>query len=396
MLRTNLLRLALLSAVVGACAPDSRISDRSTTPDDAANLGHPDSVLFWNPRQQLAGFRNYDRLFATRPIASGDGETTLPQTPANLSELRYEVGGDTFDIAGFKQHNRVAGLLAIKAGAVVLEEYGLGNTADTKWVSYSVAKSVVSMLLGAAIQDGYISGVDDPVTDYVSTLRGTPYEDVSIRDLLTMSSGVEWNEDYTDPMSDLSKEIGLPSLDRLQALGSHPRVAEPGSRFNYSTGETHLVGSVVRAAIGNNLATYLSAKIWQPFGMEADGYWRLVESDGAEHGGCCISATLRDYGRIGLFALGNGVLPDGRQVLPAGWMDESTSPSPANDGYGFLWWLGDGGAYSAIGIFGQAIYIDPVEQVVIVTHGVWPRATDPDLSAHRRAFFSALTDVLRD
>lgn len=387
--------IVLICVVGGACAPSPDTVGAREIVYDAANFGHPDSVLFWNPDQQLAGFRNYDRLFPTRTIAASDSVLPLAVQLRDVSQLRYQVEGDTFDIQGFREHNRIAGLLAIKDRTIVLEEYDRGNTPGTKWVSYSVTKSVVSMLVGAAIQDGYISEVEDAVTDYVPLLRGTSYEGVMIRDLLQMSSGVAWNEDYTDPLSDLSKEIGLPSLDRLEAMGSHPRVAEPGRLFNYSTGEAHLVGGVLRSAIGNNLATYLTNKIWQPFGMESDAYWRLVEPGGAEHGGCCISATLRDYGRIGLFALGNGVLPDGREILPRDWIGHSTNPSPTNDGFGYLWWLGPNDTYSALGIFGQAISINPAENLIIVTHGVWPRATGTEFSDHRVAFFSALTHALR-
>ena len=396
MLSKKTSHLILLCAISNACSSSAEPSASSGFPDDVAKLGHADSVLFWTHEEKLAGFRNYDRLFPTRSVVTDSSVLDLPIRPVDFGRLAYAVNGDTFDIHGFKEHNRVAGLLAIKNGTIVLEEYGFGNTHDTKWVSYSIAKSVVSMLIGAAIQDGYIGRVDDSVTDYVPLLRGSAYEDVTIRNLLQMSSGVAWNEDYTDPSSDLSQEIGMPSLARLEALGRHPRVTDPGARFNYNTGETHLVGSVLRSAIGNNLSTYLTEKIWQPFGMESDAYWRLIDAGGAEHGGCCISATLRDYGRVGLFALGGGVLADGTKVVPDGWLEQSTTPATTNDGYGYLWWLGGADSYSAIGIFGQAISVQPSENLVIVTHGLWPQATGVEFSAHRSAFFAALTTMLRD
>ena len=157
-----------------------------------------------------------------------------------------------------------------------------------------------------------------------------------------------------------------------------------------------LVGALLRAAIGNNLTTYLEHKIWQRFGMESDANWLLIEDGGAEHGGCCISATLRDYARIGLFTLHDGVLRDGTRVLPEGWMEASKTPSKGSEGYGYLWWLGDGGVYNAIGIFGQAIAVDPAEDLIIVTHSAWPQATGRAFSRHRAAFFAALTEALRD
>jgi CubicO group peptidase (beta-lactamase class C family) len=159
-------------------------------------------------------------------------------------------------------------------------------------------------------------------------------------------------------------------------LGQKPRDVEPGEVFNYNTAETNLVGTLLRSAIGNNLSTYLQEKIWQPFGMEADAYWNLTEPGGGEFGGCCINATLRDYGRLGLFALGNGHLPDGTPVLADGWMTQSTTPSAAYSGYGYLWWLGDSGNYSAIGIFGQGICVYPEQNVVVALHSARTVASD--------------------
>ncbi len=383
--------LCVVAASWTACSPAQQNEPRSH--DDLANLGAHGDILTWTPAQQLAGYRNMNRIAPTRVIAAGGRPYPLPERPRDLSSVSYQVEGETFDLAGFQAYNRVVGLLVIKAGEIVFEEYDRGNTAETRWISFSIAKSVVSLLMGAAIREGRIESLDDPVAAYLPGLEGTPYEDVTLRNALQMASGVEWNEDYADPRSDVSTSRGT-AAERIRFLGAKPRVAPPGDRFNYNTGETHLVGGVVRAAVGSDLASYLAQKIWKPFGMEADAYWQLVEPGGAEHGGCCISATLRDYGRIGLFALREGVLPDGTPVLPDGWMAESTTPSKSNDGYGYLWWLSHTGAYRALGIFGQAIFIDPEEKLVIVTHGAWPRATGKDLAAHRAAFFEAVTEAV--
>jgi len=391
-------RLALVALLVlGACEspPGTETESRAGTPAEPLALGHPDSVLFWTPAQQLAGFPNYDLLFDTRPIPASERPLALPDAALDWEEFIYAVDSVEFGLEDFIEHNHVAGVIAVHRGEVILERYTGSNDSSTRWVSYSVAKSVVSLLYGAAIRDGYIQGVEDPVTSYIPLLRGSSYDGVRIRDLLQMSSGVEWNEDYTDPTADVSQEIGLPNLDRLRFLSSKPRVAEPGSRFNYSTGETHLAGAVLRSAIGNNLASYLDQKIWQPFGMESEANWRLVEPSGPEHGGCCISATLRDYARIGLFALADGVTPSGERILPSGWMTESTRPSGPNPGYGYLWWLHDDQSFSAFGIFGQLIHIDPTNELVIATHGAWPEPTSPERSAHRIAFLEAVKDYLR-
>jgi len=387
--------LAFLGPLFLACVPTETSSDLSVVAvDEESSLPQPTSMLFWSSEEQISGYRNIDRIFPTRLIEAGDDPYPLPHNLRDLAAVTYEVDGETFDLQGFLDHNRVVGLLAIKNGEIALEHYGHGNTERSKWVSFSIAKSVVSMLMGAAIRDGYVRSVDDPVSEYLPLLEGTAYDGVTLRHVLRMASGVEWNEDYADPSSDVSTAGGS-ALDRLRFLGAKPRVAPSGERFNYNTGETHLVGGVVRSAIGNNLSAYLSHKIWQPFGMEFDADWLLIEPGGAEHGGCCISATLRDYGRIGLFAMSGGVLRDGTEVLADGWMEESTVPSPAFDGYGYLWWL-RGGGFWGIGIFGQMIAIDPEERVVIVTHSAWPRAVGREFSQHRSAFVAALTDALGD
>src|SRR4030095_5785608 len=141
-----------------------------------------------------------------------------------------------------------------------------------------------------------------------------------------------WNEDYTDPKSDVARigEVTRKSggLGLLKYLGSLPRAAKPGEKFNYNTGETHLIGAIVRAAVGNNLSTYASDKVWSRFAMESDGYWATTDGFGAEHAGCCVSATLRDYGRIGMLALRKGVMPDGTALVPDDWFKEATAPSP--------------------------------------------------------------------
>ena len=158
-------------------------------------------------------------------------------------------------------------------------------------------------------------------------------------------------------------------------------VAEPGAVFNYNTGETNLVGEILRAAIGNNASTYLTHKIWQPYGMESDANWLLGGIGGGETGGCCISATLRDYARIGLFAMNGGLLADGTRVLPRDWMTASTSPSKGAAYYGYLWWLNQN-EYAARGIFGQQIFVDPKSRVVIAAHSNAVTAVNSDYHKH--------------
>jgi CubicO group peptidase (beta-lactamase class C family) len=359
-----------------ALTATSALADAPTIPpaEDGEYLPPPGSdILFWTPTQKVAGFRNIDQLYPTRLIPAGGAVYPLPETLTDLSGVMISHEDQTMTLDDYFQHANVAGLLVLKDGQVVYERYGLGNTEETQWISFSVAKSVVSMLVGAAIQDGWISSVDDKVTDYLPRLKGTGYEGATIRNLLQMSSGVPWNEDYEDPKSDVATADWAP-LALYGKLAGRQRTAPPGEVFNYNTAETNLVGTLLRAAVGNNLSTYLTEKIWQPFGMEADAYWELTGPGGGEFGGCCISATLRDYGRLGLFALHNGTTPAGVQVLPETWMAESTTPSKGADYYGYFWWLNPDGTYEADGIFGQGIYVDPANNVVIALHSARDRA----------------------
>ncbi|MDA0205484.1 MAG: serine hydrolase [Acidobacteria bacterium] len=360
--------------------------------DDAQHLGPP-QPLTWTLQQKVSGFRNYDKIFPSRDVAPSTAPYPLPYKPVDLSGVRFEANGQQLTLDDYFIQRNIAGLLVIKNGQIVYERYGLGNTAATRWVSYSVAKSVTSMLVGAAIQDGYIDNIDEKVTDYLPRLRGSAYEQTTIRNLIQMASGVAWDETYDDPNSDVFID-DWSTLFVQRYLSAKPRVAPPGQKFNYNTAETNLVGTLLRAAIGNNLATYLSEKIWQPFGMEAVAKWTLTEAGGGEFGGCCLNATLRDYARLGLFAMSDGVLPDGTRALPNGWMDASTAPSPANEQYGYMWWLQEHGGYAASGIFGQRIYVNPEERLVVVQHAALEAAVNAQQRATQPAMETALIGAL--
>lgn len=383
--------LAGTALIVAAALADAPTIDPA---DDEQNFGPPEQALFWTLAQKVAGYRNADKLFATRGVKAGDTAYPLPEAPGDFDALEFAYDGESFDVDDYLRRANVAGLLIIHDGNIVLERYALGNTRDSRWISFSVAKSVVSMLIGAAIRDDYINSVDELVTDYLPHLKGSAYDGVTIRNLLQMASGVAWNEDYDDPESDVNTYPWYDVIALYDFAGGKPRVARPGARFNYNSAETELVGTLLRAAIGNNLSTYLKAKIWQPFGMEQDANWLLGSANGSEVGGCCISATLRDYGRIGLFALRNGRLHDGTDVLPADWMRESATRSDASADYGYLWWLSTDSAFEARGVFGQGIFVHPEHDIVIAKHGAWEDAyNDRDIDFDT-AFYRAVVRTL--
>ena len=362
---------------------------------DPAHFGPPDKILFWTPEQQVAGYRNIDKNFPTRAITADGAVLALPEALVDLGNVTLRTEHSAMTVDEYFVQQNVAGLLVIKDRKIAYERYGLGNTRDSRWISFSVTKSVVSMLVGAAIHDGYIDSVDEVVSDYLPRLQGSPYDQSTIRNIMQMSSGVEWNEDYADPASDVNN-ASWQTVALYDYLGRKQREAAPGSEFNYNTAETNLVGTLLRSAIGNNLSTYLAEKIWRPFGMESDAVWTLTEPGGGEFGGCCINATLRDYGRLGLFALAEGRLADGTAILPDGWMKESTKPSTAYPGYGYLWWLGDAGAYRAIGIFGQGICIHPEQNVVVAMHSARAVASKDEDWALQSALCGAVAKALGD
>lgn len=357
------------------------------------------SMLFWTPAQQIVGYRTIEKIFPTRVIKAGKTHA-LPV--ANLSfDVSYEFQGKNWTTDTFMAANHLSGLLVIKNGTIVLERYGLGRTAHDRWTSFSVGKSVTSTLIGAAIKDGYIKSLDSVVTDYIPGLKGSAYEGVSIRNLLTMTSGVKWNEDYSDPNSDVAKFTSGPAGSDGESpivayMAKLPREATPGTKFVYKTGESDLIGVLLSHATRKHPADYLSEKIWSKFGMEQDAIW-MVDKSGLELGGCCISMTLRDYGRFGLFMLGGGVA-SGERVLSSQYVADATRKQVQSDfgplGYGFQWWTHADGAYEAIGIFGQSIYIDPAEQLVIVTNSAWPEADAEKYYVVHDAYVRAVTKAL--
>ncbi len=348
----------------------------------ASNLPTDRNVLFWSIPQRDAAFRTMDRLpvLAKANIIEA-GETVYPLPKGEPIKLD--------DVDGYMKAQRTAGLVIIHDGKIRLEKYGLGFDGNGKWTSFSVAKSLTSTMVGAAIKDGFIKSIDDKVTDYIPEMKGSAYDDVSIKQLLTMTSGIKWNEDYEDPKSDVARfneHKAEPGVDAtVSYMRKLPREAPAGTKWVYKTGETNLIGVLVSKATKKKLSDYLSEKVWAPFGMEQDASW-LLGSTGHEISGCCIQASTRDMGRFGLFMLGGGMI-GGKSILPEGWIAEATVDGPNHSGYGYQWWITGKGVYAAQGIFGQGIFIDPERKLVIASNSNWPRAVGPEWAQAREAFY---------
>lgn len=354
-------------------------------------------LLFWSQPQRDAAFRALDRLSVlakSRVIPAGSTPSALPPGPP----LKLSI-----DVDAFMAGQRSAALLVLHDGKLRLERYGLDFDASGRWTSFSVAKSMTSTLVGAALRDGSIKSMDDKVSAYIAQMKGSAYDDVSIRQLLTMTSGVKWNEDYADPNSDVAKFNNHKPEEGVDALVSYmrklPREAPAGTRWLYSTGETNLVGILLNQATKKPLATYLSEKIWVPAGMEQQATW-ILSKTGQEVSGCCIQAAARDYARFGQFIL-NGAVVNGQAIVPDGWLAEATTARTAigrpDRGYGYQWWTYADGAYSARGIFGQGIFIDPKRKLVIATNANWAGgARDAAAIPAREAFYKAVQQAVDD
>ena len=396
MRRGGRIALGVVGALVVAGAAGWFSLDKETR-GLLATLPTDKDVLFWNQAQRDAAFRALDRLpvlAKAHVVPAGGTPMPLPAGPP----LKLPV-----DVDAYMAGQRSAALLVVHDGKIRLERYGLGFDNSGRWTSFSMAKSVTSTLVGAALKDGFIKSMDDKVSAYIPEMKGSAYDDVSVRQLLTMTSGVKWNEDYADPNSDVARfnnhkpEEGVESLvDYMRKL---PRAVPAGTRWLYSTGETNLVGVLVRRATNKPLATYLSEKIWVPAGMEQPATWLLSRS-GNEISGCCIQAAPRDFARLGVF-IADGARVDGKSIVADGYLAEATTQRVPTDrpnlGYGYQWWAYADGSFAARGIFGQGIFIDPKRKIVIVSNADWGGgATDRVASGAREAFYRTVVKAVDD
>ena len=378
----------LLASVVLAAGYWFSTLDKETRGLLAAMPTNAD-VLSWSQRQREAAFRAMDRM----PILAHAAIITPAPKPMPLP------AGAPLEIPGVDDYMRsqnTAGLVVVQDGKIRFERYGLGFDANGRWTSFSVAKSFTSTLVGAAIQDGYIASLEDKVSRYIPDLRGSAYDDVTIRQLLTMSSGVRWNEDYEDPRADVAQFNNAKPDPGIDATVSYmrklPRAHPPGAVWHYNTGETNLIGVLVSSATGKSLAQYMQERIWHPAGMAATATW-LKGKTGHEIAGCCLQAATRDYARLGLFILANGNV-DGRQIVPPDWFAEATRKQKdigqPGRGYGFQWWTYDDGSFAAQGIYGQGIFIDPQRRLVIASNSNWTRAALGPESKARQEFYNVV------
>jgi CubicO group peptidase (beta-lactamase class C family) len=361
--------------VVTSCMPPT--SQAQTKGPQAVGVS-PDApkdpvgiMLGWTSAQTITNFKHLDRFFPVRTVPHGASTLELPNDKSIDPIVPLE--GQRLTVEQLMGAYRVTGVIALHHGRIVLERYAHGRTAQDRWFSASAAKPITSTLIGAAVRDGLIRSVDDPITRYIPELKAVPaFDGVTVRHLMTMSSGLRYNENLTDTTSDVALSDGGEVIDGRSPIVTYAmkltRAHPPGTVEDYKTIDIDLLGiALSRVLKGRTVSDYLSEKIWRPAGMEADANW-VLDKAGIERGGCCISATLRDYARFGLFIAKGDVGPAGT-VLPAGWIDEAHKPvwpvTDSGSGYGWCWWVRQDGGYEALGAYGQSVTIYPQDDVVI-------------------------------
>lgn len=357
----------------------------------------------------MLNFRSMDRLFQTRQVSRAGDVWTLPARSAALG-FDYASGGATFAARQFEERTFTNALLILKHGTLVYENYRNQSDARSHFASFSMAKSIVSLLIGVALSDGRIHSLDDAVERYIPELRGSGYEGVSIRNLLRMRSGVAYDERYDfgahSPAQQVFEQAIVQNTHRFADMApSLTRRLAPGKQFNYSTMDTAVLAWMLEKAVGQPISTYMTEKLWEPLGMESSGFWIADGPPGIGRAlaGMGYNAVARDYARLGQMALQGGRV-GARQIVPQQWLAESTAstlidaPPPASNqppppvplGYGYQWWTLHGtGMFMAMGLQGQFIFVDPKTETVVVKLSYFPPGDDFKLLAECIDFFRA-------
>ncbi len=344
-------------------------------------------------------FRSMDNLFTTRTVSRSGPVWRLPRRDAPLS-FSYTWKGSALPAEQFLERTYTNALLVIKDGRIVSEIYRNNTDARTRFMGWSMTKSVTSVLVGCALAEGHIDSLESPVTKYLPELAGGGYAGVSIRDVMEMRSGVDYEEryDFANPGAAASNHIAalVRNIARFADVArTLPRKAKPGELFEYKTIDTAVLGWLLERVTGNTVAAYTEKCLWEPLGAEADGYYIMDGQPGVgrEFSGAGFNATLRDYGRIGQMMLDGGVA-DGRRIVSEEWVRQATQPRHPEDaargGYGLQWWtMGNSDAYAAIGLQGQYIYVDPPSRTVVVKLSYFPPGDNSELDAETLAFMAA-------
>jgi CubicO group peptidase (beta-lactamase class C family) len=386
--------LASASAIAQPTLPEVlQGSAASEVPVTVQNLRW---IMLEQPFSSLT-FRSMDRLFTTRSVPRAGQPWVLPQASHPL-DFSYNFEGNTYSALEGIERTYTNAILVLKDGRVVYEAYRNNSGPSDRFMGWSATKSLVSILVGVAVEQDLITSLDDPIDRYLPELGSGGYRGVTIRQVLQMRSGVDYEEryDFANPGAASSNHIGALIQNRQRfadAAQTIERKAAPGTLFEYKTLDTAVLGLLIERVSGMALASYMTTNLWEPLGAEADGFFIMdgAPGTGREFSGAGFNATLRDFGRVGQLMLDGG-MANGQRIVSADWVAQSTRPTePVPDpqlGYGMQWWTLGGHAYAAIGLQGQYIFVDPTTRTVVVKLSYFP-PQDEQVYLETQAFLRA-------
>lgn len=363
-----------------------------------------------NPAINSFTFRDTDKVFESRAVPRSGPVWPLTTGP-KLAMPAHSTGSMVMGYDGWADRTFTNALLVMKDGKVVFEDYRNRSDAATHFISFSMAKTITALLVGIALDEHKIRSLDDKAGDYVPELKAGAYGDATVRQILQMRSGVDYEERYDfGEHPSLAATIHMKAIVRNQMRFADPAVTidrktVPGSTFNYATLDTAVLGWILERATGEKLETYTASHLWGPLGAEAGGFWLADGPPGTGRAlnGMGYNAVLRDFARLGQMMLDGGKA-NGKQVIPSGWVKEMTTmiPFPAVygrkaefEGYGYQTWQVDKepGAYSAVGLAGQFIYVHPATRTVIVKLSYHPPVEPEWLTGEVLSYFKAIANA---
>ena len=368
---------AVVTILLTACSPDD------TPVEEIAEEPVDERMAFvatqFSGAEQFDHFHRLEEVFPSNRITASPEPYTFPQGSSIELPESFIFADKEVNTQEFLEFTDTSALMVVKDSEIRFQNYWLTGGPDVTWMSFSTGKSFVSALVGIALEEGKFESIEEPITKYVLELIGSAYDGVRIKDILQMSSGARWNEDYSDPESDIVRFAYVfgsgASMDDFTA--SLVREREPGTYNYYNSSDTQALGMLLARVTGQSLSEYAEKKLWHPLGMERDAYW-LTDDNGVELAAGGLQVVARDYAKFGQLYLQGGTW-NGQHIVPAQWVEDSlrmdgphVQPGASDPeypiGYGYQWWIpkGDRGEFAAIGIYNQFIYVDPTLDLVIV------------------------------
>ena len=380
--------IALSGGVVAQDAAGQRAD--STVPESqiAARRAKHDPVL------NMLTYQHMDEFFGTQPVSAGAPSPLPIGTAWAADQFKIEMDGTTYSMDAALERMRINSIVVMRDGELVYENYRNGTNENTRSIIYSASKSVTAILVGIAVEKGLIDSIDDPVDKYLPELADSAYAGVPIKHLMAMQSGNSWQEIYTEG-SELyihrDRSLNLQEVQYEDYALTVEKIGPSGEVFNYSTLDTNIVGWLLDKTVGGKFSEFMSENLWTPSGMEADAYW--VEagpvSDPRPFYGAGLATTTRDLARIGEMMLNGGRI-NGNQIISEEWARTISSPQGGLTHYGYFWWMMPNGAYAALGVAGQAVYVDPTSRTVVAINSYWPELVSTDWSEPRDQFVASI------